>query len=315
MEEIALLSTDSRSVEVWDYREGTRRAILPDQMASVYCAALTSDGNRAVVGLTDHRVRIWDVSLAQRELGPPRSQLRCCTVTHDGRYGVAWFEGGDKRIWDLATGSEVLSGNLDRSIEGVITATGQTAISSMTGKRDKRMNILSTGQGVTVLTRRQLKKTGEYEEPDQLEQGSQGYPLWIQQEGAAEPVMLIGHSLPVTAACLSGDGRWVISGSIGRKLRVWDLKSGRQIKILAGHKGTVYSLAASANTGFVVSASEDRTVKLWDLTSSAEVPLATFTGEGRMRSCSIVPDGKTVIAVEQDGRVHILKLEGTELGV
>jgi hypothetical protein len=36
--------------------------------------------------------------------------------------------------------------------------------------------------------------------------------------------------------------------------------------------------------------------------------IATFTGEGGMTSCAVAPGGRTIIAGEQSGRVHFLRL-------
>jgi WD40 repeat protein len=55
-----------------------------------------------------------------------------------------------------------------------------------------------------------------------------------------------------------------------------------------------------------VSASDDRTLRLWDLESGQEI--ATFTGESKMASCAIAPNGITIIAGDQSGRVHFLWL-------
>jgi WD40 repeat protein len=58
-----------------------------------------------------------------------------------------------------------------------------------------------------------------------------------------------------------------------------------------------------------VSASADHTLKVWDL-SSGQV-IATFSGEGSLDACAIAPDGR-IVAGGTSGRVHILRLEGTE---
>jgi WD40 repeat protein len=303
---IALVLSTERSIEIWEPLRNVRRAVLPDQGAWVYCASLTPDGARAVVGLNDHRVRIWDIGLARPDIEPRRDRLVFCTVTTDGTYGIACFETGEKQVWDLATGA-MANGTVSESVLAQFEAEQQerasaAAVDAMT---PEHMRILMEQRGVTVLADRQRTKTGEYEEPDE----GHGYRLAVYLAGAADPIIFPGHELPVTAASLSGDGKLVVSGSIGRKLRVWDLASGRQAKVLKGHKGTVYAIATSSNSSLCVSASEDRTVRIWDLAGDAVEPLASFTGEVRMRGCGITPDGKTVIAGEEDGRVHILRLE------
>ena len=55
-----------------------------------------------------------------------------------------------------------------------------------------------------------------------------------------------------------------------------------------------------------VSASEDSTLRVWDLESGEEI--ATFTGESAILSCAFARDGRTIIAGEESGRVHFLRL-------
>jgi WD40 repeat protein len=55
-----------------------------------------------------------------------------------------------------------------------------------------------------------------------------------------------------------------------------------------------------------VSASDDRTLRVWDLESGKEI--AAFTGEDAVNNCVIAPDGQTMIAGDDSGRVHFLRL-------
>jgi hypothetical protein len=56
-----------------------------------------------------------------------------------------------------------------------------------------------------------------------------------------------------------------------------------------------------------VSISHDRTVRLWDLATAAM--LAIYTGDSQIRSLAVTPNG-TIVAGEQSGRVHFLRIQG-----
>ncbi|MEH2218556.1 MAG: hypothetical protein V7K72_15830, partial [Nostoc sp.] len=57
-----------------------------------------------------------------------------------------------------------------------------------------------------------------------------------------------------------------------------------------------------------VSGSNDNTLKVWDLQTGKEI--STFIGESYIYCCAVSPDGLTIVAGEQSGRVHFLRLEG-----
>ena len=56
-----------------------------------------------------------------------------------------------------------------------------------------------------------------------------------------------------------------------------------------------------------VSASDDKTLKVWDLDSGAVVVI--FAADGSVLTCTVAPDGVTIVAGDALGRVHFLRLE------
>jgi WD40 repeat protein len=62
----------------------------------------------------------------------------------------------------------------------------------------------------------------------------------------------------------SPDGRRIVSGSLDNTVKVWDAKTGGEIRTLAGHISYVSSVAFSTDERRIVSGSWDNTVKVWD---------------------------------------------------
>lgn len=84
-----------------------------------------------------------------------------------------------------------------------------------------------------------------------------------------ELVVQTGHTAPVMALAGSPDGQWLASGSVDSTVAIWDLKSGRQLRILTGHTGIVSAVAFSPDGRILASGSYDHTVRLWDTTTGA----------------------------------------------
>jgi WD40 repeat protein len=76
-----------------------------------------------------------------------------------------------------------------------------------------------------------------------------------------------------------------------------------------GHSERVYGVAASHDGRRVISASLDRTLKLWDLQTGQA--LATFAGDAALYCCAFA-DIQTILAGDEGGHVHFLKLELAE---
>jgi WD40 repeat protein len=69
----------------------------------------------------------------------------------------------------------------------------------------------------------------------------------------------------VSAVALSGDGRFAVSGSYDRSLRVWDLQGKQPPRTPQGHADRVKAVALCGDGRFAVSGSSDRSVRVWDL--------------------------------------------------
>ncbi len=118
---------------------------------------------------------------------------------------------------------------------------------------------------------------------------------------------LEGHTGSVNAVAVTRDGGFAVSASGDWTLKVWDIEKGETVRTLEGHTGSVSAVAVTPDGRFAVSVSDDRTLKVWDLKTGKAV--AGFSGDGPLITCAISPDGATIIAGDQLGRVHFLELK------
>jgi WD40 repeat protein len=105
---------------------------------------------------------------------------------------------------------------------------------------------------------------------------------------------------------LTPDGCRALSASDDQTLRLWDLGTGQTVRKLEGHTSWVQAVALMPNGCRAVSGSGDKTLRLWDLERGKEI--AAFTGEDRIWSCAVAPDGPTIIVGDALGRVHFLRI-------
>jgi WD40 repeat protein len=117
----------------------------------------------------------------------------------------------------------------------------------------------------------------------------------------------------VLAVVISPDGQKAVSASSDNTLKLWDLNSGEPVRTLTGHTRAVLAVAITPDGQKAVFASRENTLKIWDLNIGKE--MATFTGDGLLYCCAVAPDGVTVAAGDQFGRVHFLRLEGGATGI
>jgi WD40 repeat protein len=115
------------------------------------------------------------------------------------------------------------------------------------------------------------------------------------------------YAARVNDVVVTPDGQYVISGSDDRTLKVWNLEQGLGVRTLLGHTAEISAVAVSSNGQYVLSASHDYTVRVWD-SKKGEI-VATFMGDSPMLTCAVGQLG-TIVAGDQSGRIHFLRLEG-----
>jgi WD40 repeat protein len=109
---------------------------------------------------------------------------------------------------------------------------------------------------------------------------------------------------------LSADGRWALSGSLDKTVRLWEVSSGKCLRTFEGHTAGVTSVALSADGRWVLSGSGDGDLRLWEFEWNNEFP------EQKNWDDAAHPHLESFLtlhcAVGQDGLVRVGKPSWTE---
>ena len=90
--------------------------------------------------------------------------------------------------------------------------------------------------------------------------------LWDTARPQTSPVVLSGHTLPLTSLAFSRDGQWLATVNADGTARLWDARHAKNAPIvLSGHHGAINAVAISPDSRWLATAGEDHTARLWDL--------------------------------------------------
>lgn len=115
----------------------------------------------------------------------------------------------------------------------------------------------------------------------------------------------------VTDIAIDPKGRFLISGSAGRSVRVYDLERNAQVEnVSEAQRDTITAVAFSSNGEYAISASADQTVALWQTEAFKHAtkkiePVTQWIHRGTVTSAAFSPSGRWVVTSCDDGFVRL----------
>lgn len=249
----------------------------------VSSVALSMDGRRGLSGSWDLTLRLWDLNSGNCIMiyGKHNNSVQSVALSSDGHWALSGSY--DLRLWELRNSRTV------RIFEG---QTGITAVSmsldgylALAGYEKKSLCLWEVGSGRCLRT-------------------------------------FDGHTGSVWSVALSADGRSALSGSgglYGRRyslsgnhdlrpndntVRLWEVASGRCLRIFDEHAGWVTSVALNREGFRALSGSSDCTLRLWDVFSGE--CLQIFEGHtGGVTCVALSVDERWAISGSEDRTLRL----------
>jgi len=117
-----------------------------------------------------------------------------------------------------------------------------------------------------------------------------------------------GHNGEVESVFVTPDGKYIVSGSADKTIKIWDFEKGEEIRTLRGHQKHVSSVFVTPDKKHIVSGSFDKTIKIWDFKEGKEI--RTLKGHTDMvLSVFVTPDGKYIVSGSGDQDIIIWDFE------
>jgi WD40 repeat protein len=276
-----LTASMDRTARIWDAETGREERVLAGHAAAVLSAAFSPDGRRILTTSQDRTVRIWDAGTGDimRTLTGHQGPVSSGAFSPDGRRVVTASEDKTVRLWDSQIGFEVrpLTGHQGPVYRAEFSVDGSRIV---TASWDGKAIIWDAATGNISLAL-----------PGQPGGGALGH-----REGG------------LLSAAFSGDGLQVATASSDKTARIWDAKTGRELRVLTGHDDSVSSISFGPHGQRVVTASWDKTARIWDV-ETGKVVRVLAGHDDKVSAAMFSADGARVVTASWDKTARIWDVE------
>jgi len=251
-----------KTIRVWNIKTNSKWSVLTltGHSGEVRCLHLEPGGNRLVSGSTDTTIKVWDL-----DIKPEWSSIGC-RVTMVGHTDtvrcVHMRSSGCSRRKKM-----VISGSYDKSLRLWCLKTGR-CLATLRGHQGHVvcLHVPEAAAAAAERSKRNSKHNSTRHSND--EEDIDDDDDSVNGDGGGGGAITSDSDDQETS--FSDD--IILSGSSDMTIKVWCLKSHRNLKTLSGHRDAVTCLSLTAGNEpdpsrgrRIISGSLDRTIKLWDL--------------------------------------------------
>lgn len=277
--------------------------------------AITPDGTKFVTTYLD-QVRVWDLETVQviqliedvgytHAVSPDGSTLVYTRSVKSAEWGTNYYTEAKKLNQDFG---RQMGGGTYFSIQYVGISPDATKAMSSCLSGYEYYNI-ENGSKLFTLSQTNIQPILTNDVAIQIvDQNIQVYDM-----NKSITTTLSGHTEPVSAVAISPDGTMIISGSKDQTLKIWDIKTGKEICTLSENAGVVTAITMTSDGSKIITGS-DKTLKIWDVKSALDSKVISSQGI----KIWTAPTAKSIfaksigspIAVTPDGTKLVSAVEG-----
>lgn len=254
--------------------------ILRDHAGKVNAMAFL-DSRRLIVasGVTGLRgeIRIWDITARKvlQQISGHRDTIYSVAIHPSKRYIASAGYDRDVILWDLKSGAEIrrFEGHNGAIFDLDFTPNGKLLASASADATVKIWNV-DSGQRMDTLSQPLKEQYSVEISPDGKSVFACGednrirkWNLISYQEAKINPIEIarFGHEASVDQIELTNDGRFVISVSADRTLKIWDADGLTQQFSFDKQSDSVQAVAINASSSKIVVGRMDGSIQLYDL--------------------------------------------------
>ncbi len=243
-------------IRVWDTLTGDLVMDTEGHTDWITDLVFTPDGTQLISASRDNSIRRFDASTGAllTVIGQHTNDVTALAITPDNRYILSGGRDDMLKLWDIESGMLLDSRHHLESVWDIIISPSGSYIASASDSGEIHLWRISDNQLILQST-------------------------------------ITAHDDAVTALTFSVDDDHLLSASIDRRIRLWDVNQANQpIATFVGHQSSITGISFTQSPNHIVSSSLDGTLRLWDTSTEQASDHIISVSDNPMTHLIYAPD-------------------------
>lgn len=313
-----LSASDDYTARVWDLAKAETVSLFKGHSTWVKTAEFSPDDSRIVTASDDSTARLWDAGTGE-ELAILRAhagRVASAEFSPDGTEIVTAGDDASARIWDSQTDQEfftlpVTAGSVRSahfspdSTQLLTTSDDNARLWQVVGRRQPIVLEANKGRPNAAQFSPDGKRivTADTDATARVWDAVNGKALTSLEGHGSVTTTHLNKVADVNSAQFSPDGRRIVTASVDKTARVWDVFSGKELVVLQGHTESVVSARFSPDGSKILTTSEDNTSRIWDAGTGKE--LVVLDSNHYYSGATFSPDGSKLVIGTDDQTAQV----------
>ncbi|MBA3036102.1 MAG: protein kinase [Desulfobacterium sp.] len=307
----ALSGSSDNTLKLWEVETGKCLRTFEGRNERFESVSLSADGRYALSG--GDTLKLWEIETGKllRTVEGHGSHVQSVILSADGRYVLSGNLDKTLRLWDVNLNNDAYICDFQ--------VTAFKGFEEIKGAQDELSLAITQAERLTNEGKHTKAFAMLYSawERDNFKYNKRLMEVYLMLYARASTRTFSfgylentfeGHSDFILSVSFSADSRFALSGSFDKKLKLWEVDTGKCLRTFGGQSNWVKSVRLSANASYALSGSEDKTLRLWEVETGK--CLRTFEGHSSdVNSVSLSADDIYALSGSRDKTLKLWEVE------